>query len=134
MAVVHPLRCLPGAGAEKPGGAVDEVGGSALRMLHQLAASRPSAEAIARATPPTSGPLMAAMAKWGLAGSVLALETIARTLVLGNRCCTITCLSQLEGALDLTIVRNGTKATSLSYPCSGLLSLELLPCCRLLYA
>ena len=76
---------------------MDEVGGSALRMLHQLAASRPSAEAIARATPPASGPLMAAMAKWGLAGSVLALETIARALVLGNRCCTLHMSAAVRG-------------------------------------
>ena len=91
---------------------MDEVGGSALRMLHQLAASRPSAEAVARATPPASGPLMAAMAAWGLAGSVLALETIARALVLGNRCCTFTCLPQLKGESDPTSEKTGVEATS----------------------
>ena len=55
------------AGAQVNGD-VDDVGGSVLRLLHQLSASLPAAEAIARATPPASGPLMSAMAAWGLAG------------------------------------------------------------------
>ena len=63
---------------------MDEVGGSALRLLHQLALSPSAAEAMCRAVPSASGPLMTALVKWGLAGSVLALETIKRALALGN--------------------------------------------------
>ena len=63
---------------------VDEVGGTALRLLHQLAASRSAAEAISRAMPTAAMPLMAAMSTWGLAGSVLALETVKRAIVLDN--------------------------------------------------
>lgn len=63
---------------------VDEVGGTALRLLHQLSASLPAAEAVSRATPTAATPLMSAMTVWGLAGSVLALETVKRSIVLDN--------------------------------------------------
>ena len=62
----------------------DEIGGTALRLLHQLAASLSAAEAISRAAPSAAKPLMAAMERWGLAGSVLALEAIKRAIVLDN--------------------------------------------------
>lgn len=68
------------AGGGDAGGALDDVGGSALRLIHQLAAATSAAEAIARAAPPAAGPLLAAMARWGLAGSALALETLVRAL------------------------------------------------------
>lgn len=63
---------------------VDQVGGTALRLLHQLSASLPAAEAISRATPTAAMPFLGAMAAWGLAGSVLALETIKRAIVMDN--------------------------------------------------
>lgn len=62
----------------------DEIGGTALRLLHQLAASLAAAEAISRAVPSAAEPFMSAMERWGLAGSVLALEAIKRSIVLDN--------------------------------------------------
>lgn len=49
-------------------------------------ASLAAAEALARSTPPALPLLRRAMAAWGLAGRVLALETLKRALVLINRC------------------------------------------------
>ena len=93
---VEGIGCADAAAKE---GAVDEVGGSALRILHQLAVSLPAAEGIARATPPASGPLMAAMAKWGLAGSVLALETVKRALTPASRSRDLLIAALLSGGL-----------------------------------
>lgn len=62
----------------------DELGGSALRLLHQLASATSAAEALARTSPPAVPTLMAAMG-WGMAGSALALETLQRALTLANR-------------------------------------------------
>ena len=59
---------------------MDELGGSALRLLHQLAMSPAAAEALCRSSPSASIPLMTALVRWGLAGSVLSLETIKRAL------------------------------------------------------
>ncbi|KAK9809260.1 hypothetical protein WJX72_012293 [[Myrmecia] bisecta] len=79
---------LPGSGlAAQHGGRptdADELGGSVLRLLHQLSSSLTAAEALARAAPPAVPTLLSAMA-WGLAGSVLALETLKRALTLQNR-------------------------------------------------
>lgn len=74
-------------------------------MLHQMAASLPAAETIARATPPASGPFMAAMAKWGLAGSVLALETLKRALMIGNRSRDLLVEALLSGGLLPLLLR-----------------------------
>lgn len=62
----------------------DELGGSILRLLHQLASATSAAEALARTSPPAAPTLMAAMG-WGMAGSALALETLQRALTLANR-------------------------------------------------
>ncbi len=62
----------------------DELGGSVLRLLHQLASATSAAEALARTSPPAAPTLMAAMG-WGMAGSALALETLQRALTLANR-------------------------------------------------
>ena len=62
-----------------------ETGGSILRLLHQLALAMTAAEAMARAVPAPVSMLMTAMAGWGLAGSVLSLETLQRALALDNR-------------------------------------------------
>lgn len=62
----------------------DDLGGSALRLLHQLASATSAAEALARTSPPAAPTLMAAMG-WGMAGSALALETLQRALTLANR-------------------------------------------------
>lgn len=64
--------------------APDDLGGAALRLLHQLASATSAAEALSRTTPPAAPTLIAAMA-WGMAGSALALETLQRTLSLSNR-------------------------------------------------
>lgn len=60
------------------------MGGSVLRLLHQLASATSAAEALARTSPPAAPTLMAAMG-WGMAGSALALETLQRALTLANR-------------------------------------------------
>ena len=62
----------------------DDLGGSALRLLHQLASATSAAEALSRTVPPAVPTLMAAM-NWGMAGSALALETLQRALSLANR-------------------------------------------------
>ena len=56
------------AGQQEPAAAApDELGGSCLRLLHQLAAAGPAAEAMARTLPPAVPVLVAAMG-WGVAG------------------------------------------------------------------
>ena len=65
------------------------MGGAALRLLHQLSDCVVAAEALARASQPPLPLLRRAMAAWGLAGRVLALETLKRALVLINRYCMI---------------------------------------------
>jgi len=40
------------------GAVVDETGGTALRLLHQIATSLPAAEALARCVPSAAGPLL----------------------------------------------------------------------------
>ena len=77
---------LQHAGAEETAAAADEVGGAALRLLHQLSDCVAAAEALARASQPPLPLLRRAMAAWGLAGRMLALETLKRALVLINRC------------------------------------------------
>ena len=62
----------------------DALGGSVLRLLHQLASATSAAEALSRTAPPAVPSLMAAM-DWGMAGSALALETLQRALSLANR-------------------------------------------------
>jgi hypothetical protein len=60
----------------------DEIGGSALRVLHQLAGTAAGAEAVARAAPPAA-PVLAGAMGWGVAGTALSLETLKRALGLG---------------------------------------------------
>ena len=56
------------AGQQEPATAApDELGGSCLRLLHQLAAAAPAAEAMARTMTPAVPVLVAAMG-WGVAG------------------------------------------------------------------
>ena len=62
----------------------DDLGGTALRLLHQLACATSASEALSRTSPPAAPILVAAMA-WGMAGSALALETLQRALTLSNR-------------------------------------------------
>ena len=74
------------AGGEDTAAPADEVGGAALRLLHQLSDCVAAAEALARTSQPPLPLLRRAMGAWGLAGRVLALETLKRALVLINRC------------------------------------------------
>ncbi|KAK9807966.1 hypothetical protein WJX73_008492 [Symbiochloris irregularis] len=74
-----------GAGVGARSASPDELGGSALRLLHQVTASPAGAEALARGAPPPVPALMQAGQAWGVAGSVLALETLQRGLQLNNR-------------------------------------------------
>lgn len=63
----------------------DELGGSILRLLHQLAASTGAAEAMAASTnAPVVPTLLPAMA-WGHGASILVLETLKRALSPANR-------------------------------------------------
>jgi DnaJ family protein C protein 13 len=63
----------------------DELGGSILRLLHQLAASTGAAEAMAASTSaPVVPTLLPAMA-WGHGASILVLETLKRALSPANR-------------------------------------------------
>jgi len=63
----------------------DELGGSILRLLHQLAASTGAAEAMATSTSaPVVPTLLPAMA-WGHGASILVLETLKRALSPANR-------------------------------------------------
>lgn len=62
----------------------DALGGSVLRLLHQLASATSAAEALSRGAPPAVPTLIAVM-DWGMAGSALALETLQRALSLANR-------------------------------------------------
>ena len=73
------------AGASGRPSDADETGGSILRLLHQLSLATTAAEALARAVPGPVPMFMAAMQGWGLAGSVLSLETLQRALALDNR-------------------------------------------------
>ena len=80
---------VPAAAAGADGGATaaapDELGGSALRVLHQLAASAGAAEALATSAAAPCVPTVAAAMAWGPAAAVLALETLKRALALDNR-------------------------------------------------
>jgi DnaJ family protein C protein 13 len=63
----------------------DELGGSILRLLHQLVASTGAAEAMAASTSaPVVPTLLPAMA-WGHGASILVLETLKRALNPANR-------------------------------------------------
>ena len=66
--------------------AAAELGGSALRLLHCLAASPGVAQTLGSSPTPLLPPLLHALQHWGLAGSVLALDTLQRALVRGNPC------------------------------------------------
>ena len=92
---------MSSVGAEDSAHAADEVGGAALRLLHQLSDCVAAAEALSRTSQPPLPLLRRAMAAWGLAGRVLALETLKRALVLINRCCsTATGPQELSNAIS----------------------------------
>ena len=82
----------------------DETGGSILRLLHQLSLATTAADAMARAVPPPVPMLMTAMAGWGLAGSVLSLETLQRALALDNRARDLLIGSALSAGLVGTLL------------------------------
>ncbi|WIA30400.1 hypothetical protein OEZ86_000485 [Tetradesmus obliquus] len=65
--------------------APDELGGSILRLLHQLAASAGASEALAIATGAPLVPTLVTAMAWGHSASILVLETLKRALGLGNR-------------------------------------------------
>ena len=73
-----PLPPLP------PPAAADDLSGSLLRLLHQLASCGAAAEALARCAPPAVPPLLGAMC-WGTGAAVLSLETLKRALAPSNR-------------------------------------------------
>lgn len=61
------------------GVAADEVGGSVLRILHQVAERGSAVESLSMASPPLV-PALQGCLRWGVAGSLLALETLQRCL------------------------------------------------------
>ena len=62
----------------------DELGGSIIRFVHQLLTSVSAAEALAGTAPPAIPIFMSTMS-WGVAGSVLSLESMKRALTTVNR-------------------------------------------------
>ena len=58
---------MPAAEEQANAGPPDELGGAALRLLHQLASATSAAEALARTSTPAPPVLVAAM-DWGMAG------------------------------------------------------------------
>lgn len=85
-----PTSCRPQLNSSRPPSPntppfpADEVSGSLLRLLHQLASCLPAAEALARCAPPAVPPL-AAVLSWGTAAAVLSLETLKRAMAPANR-------------------------------------------------
>lgn len=73
-----PAACLRAAGAcagqGEQGGST--LGGSALRLLHCLAGSGSVQQALATGPTPLAPTAAAVIQRWGLAGSVLALEML----------------------------------------------------------
>lgn len=65
--------------------APDELGGSILRLLHQLAAAHGASEALAVATGAPLVPTLVAAVAWGHGAGILVLETLKRALDTGNR-------------------------------------------------
>lgn len=65
--------------------APDELGGSILRLLHQLAAATGAGEALAAATGAPLVPTLVSAVAWGHGASILVLETLKRALAVGNR-------------------------------------------------
>lgn len=63
----------------------DELGGSILRLLHQLAASTGAAEAMAASTSAPLVPTLLPAMAWGHGASILVLETLKRALSPANR-------------------------------------------------
>lgn len=63
----------------------DELGGSILRLLHQLAASPGAAEAMAASTSAPLVPTLLQAMAWGHGASILVLETLKRALNPANR-------------------------------------------------
>lgn len=72
---------LSGGGHQQ---APDDVGGSILRFIHQLLTSVSAAESLAETSPPAI-PVLTGTMSWGVAGSVLSLESMKRALTTSNR-------------------------------------------------
>lgn len=62
----------------------DELGGSIIRFVHQLLTSVSAAEELA-GTAPAAIPIFMSTMSWGVAGSVLSLESMKRALTTVNR-------------------------------------------------
>jgi DnaJ family protein C protein 13 len=77
------------AAQQQPGqqqhAAPDELGGSILRLLHQLAASPGASEGLAIATGAPLVPTLVTAMAWGHSANILVLETLKRALGWGNR-------------------------------------------------
>lgn len=80
----HPSSASNEQAALPVPGPADDVSGSALRLVHALAAGDTAGEALARCAPPAVPVLMGAL-QWGGAASVLAVETLKRGLAATNR-------------------------------------------------
>eukprot|EP00210_Caulerpa_lentillifera_P007523 g7188.t1 len=66
--------------------APDDIGGSILRFIHQLLSSVSAAESLSESSPPaTAIPIFIGTMSWGVAGSVLSLESMKRALTTVNR-------------------------------------------------
>lgn len=62
----------------------DELGGTIIRLVHQLLGSVSAAEALS-GTSPSAIPIFMSTMTWGMAGSVLSLESMKRALTTNNR-------------------------------------------------
>lgn len=82
----------------------DDISGSALRLLHALAAASSGGEALARCTPPAVPVLVGAL-QWGGTAAVLAVETLKRGLSTTNRSRDLLVGSALNSGL-LTLLLN----------------------------
>jgi DnaJ family protein C protein 13 len=97
MPVAGPRQAAAAGGGEGGGGSggggigggslvkPDEIGGSMLRVLHQLASSPVAAEALAASTSAPFIPTCMKATAWGHGASLLVLETFKRALNVNNR-------------------------------------------------
>ncbi|GMH45130.1 hypothetical protein BSKO_13087 [Bryopsis sp. KO-2023] len=76
----------------------DEIGGTILRLIHQLLTSMAAGEALA-ATHPHAVPVLMSTMAWGVAGSVLALESLKRAFSMVNRSRDVLIAQGLNGGL-----------------------------------
>ena len=71
-------RVPRGGGGSTRGAPPDDVGGSALRLLHAAVDCAPGGDALAAEPPAALAPLLAAARAWGVGAEVLAHEALAR--------------------------------------------------------